>query len=288
MPLEELAIMQLPESASLIQRKHRCPSVVLGRCAATDIPRNPFISCAPACSPDAAETIRYTWNQLARSAGKWVKGLGSSLSLWERQMERERTDNIQRREGRAPSRCGLRNESTVAGSIFLSLRFFVTRVALCVSHPSPLSPSAFRILAVVFQPFCFCFCFPAVFTPFARFALCLFSRAPTGCLSSLFRSSRLMEAHGATGRGDEVARKHAGALDCGGRDLTALSRSVERPQLNRGNYICEHLFCFSDPRRGYLRSARNEQDRLRSYFARFLFYSSLLLPGFMYVVRAVL
>lgn len=58
----------------LIQHKHHGPYPVAFRhFRATDVPRNPFISCRR--SPGTVETIRYTWNQLARSAGKWVKGL---------------------------------------------------------------------------------------------------------------------------------------------------------------------------------------------------------------------
>lgn len=83
------------------------------------IPRNPFISCRR--SLDVVETIRYTWNQLARSAGKWVKG----LTVPKQQRERER-------EERTQSRCSLRNDSTIAWSIFLSLSlsFSVTRNVL--------------------------------------------------------------------------------------------------------------------------------------------------------------
>lgn len=75
----------------LIPHKHDDPySTAFGHFRATDVPRSPFVSCRH--SLDAAETIRYTWNQLARSAGKWVKGLTAPKRGKREKEEERRTD----------------------------------------------------------------------------------------------------------------------------------------------------------------------------------------------------
>jgi len=134
---------------------------------------NPFISRRR--SLDSAETIRYTWNQLARSAGKWVKGLTARKS--------EREGKGQR--GGASS-CSLRNDSSaVARSILLFGRFLSARVSLSFSFPllSASSPLLFLSRCVPTFPLSFPCPFPFVF-----------SRA-YGCLSPISHPLRLMEAH---------------------------------------------------------------------------------------------
>jgi len=120
-------------SRILIRCKHHGLSVV------TYLPRNPFISRRR--SLDVVETIRYTWNQLARSAGKWVKG----LTVLKRQRERGREKD---RERRTQSRCSLRNDSTIAWSIFFSLFLFLSRASL--SFPL----FAFPLFACIFASIC--------------------------------------------------------------------------------------------------------------------------------------
>jgi len=133
---------------------------------ATDTPRNPFIS--RQCSPDAAETIRYTWNQLARSAGKWVKGLTAQKRSGEKEREREKKN--------ARSRCSLRNDSTVAGSIFLSLRFFVMHLFLSLF---PLSLFVFLLHSI--SPPLFLFLHFSILL--SSGSLCLSARLWDVCLS---------------------------------------------------------------------------------------------------------
>lgn len=106
-----------------IRCKHHDLSVV------TYLPRNPFISRRR--SLDVVETIRYTWNQLARSAGKWAKG----LTVLKRQGERERGKERERRTRRVAA---VWEMTTIAWSTHLPFSFSVTRISLFSLFAFPL------------------------------------------------------------------------------------------------------------------------------------------------------
>lgn len=198
------------------------------------IPRNPFISCRR--SLDVAETIRYTWNQLARSAGKWVKGLTAP----ERWRERER--------GRKKNAESLQFEKWLYHCV-VHLPFFIS----FFFHYAHRSLFPFRVFAIRYisaSVSIFISTFHPIL-PLCPLLLCLSARLSYVCISSLLCPFQLMEAHV--------------------RRLNAVRRYLrhfrgERPQLNRSNYICEHLLCvfrFSPAsRRCCLRSSRNGQDCL--------------------------
>jgi len=139
------------------------------------IPRNPFISRRR--SLDVAETIRYTWNQLARSAGKWVKGLTAPKRQGERERERERKKDAE----------SLQFEKWLYHCVVhlpFSVSFF-----FCHAHRSlsPFRISAIRCISVSI----FISTFHPIFCPFRS---SVFPHAYV-CLSSLFCLFQLMEAH---------------------------------------------------------------------------------------------
>lgn len=153
----------------------------------------------------AAETIRYTWNQLARSAGKWVKGLMAA--------KHEGREEERRKDG-----CSLRNDS-----------LYHCRVHLPSCLSSFFAHSVFRIFAVT-SVYIYIYLF-FLFLHFATFVLssCLrFSlsslRAPIYMTCLCLHSPVLLSTNGSSTREGWTRRS---------RDKILRHFYTERPQLNR-------------------------------------------------------
>lgn len=191
----------------LIPRKHHGPySTTFGHFRATDVPRNPFISCR--CSLDATETIRYTWNQLARSAGKWVKGLTAP----------------KRGEGRGKREERRTDAWSVAAVWEMTLYHCRVHLPSCVSsllvaRIFPFFVSSLCPFSVSTSLLLFLFLHPAIFSLRVRFSSS--SRAPMTCLC--LRSPILLPTNGSS-HGKGWTRL---------RDKILRHFHRERPQLNR-------------------------------------------------------